>query len=313
VRPGAPTTPARVKVNGFDPLLYLRIAPAWLPAGVRTVTGPQMTAASQSISYSVGEGDTPQSTDFTITLYAPGFTPFFLGPKMDNQLGFSTSPAEPLGSTPAQSYTIETHYKPGEPHTRPVRNGIVWQYVAGAYAAVGGQAPGTVEQNQTIWRHIAQQLQFNGSTPVPVDVTVSHVPPSINLISANHETRPDITTMLVFNNESYILGAGRNDGVSVAATPAFPLTDNDTVATKGDRPPVLPEVRQIDGHQVHVRVSGNQFSVAMAYDSAHNIIVAAQGHDGGPAPISIDDAIAMLLSVRLIPNQTDWTTDPIRD
>jgi hypothetical protein len=313
VQPGAPETPARVKVDGFDPLLYLRIAPGWLPDGAQKIAGPEMTAARQSISYSVGEGDTPQSTDFTITLYAPGFKPFFLGPKMENQLDFSTSPTDPVGSAPAQSYTIETHYKPGEPHTRPVLNGIVWQYEPGAYAVVGGQAPGTVGQNQTIWRRIAQQVRFNGATPVPVDVTVSHVPPSIALISANRETRPDVITMLVFNDESYLLGAGRSDGVSVAAVPAFPLTDNDVVNTKGDRPPTPPEVRQVDGHQVYVQASGNRFSVAMTYDSAHNVIVAAQGRDGGSAPISVDDAIAMLVSVRLIPNQADWTTDPVRD
>ena len=312
VQPGAPKTPARVKVDGFEPLLYLRIAPGWLPVGAQQVTVPEMTAASQSISYRVGEGDTPQSTDFTITLYAPGFKPFFLGPKTQNQLDFSTSPADPVGSAPAQSYRIETHYKPGEPHTRPVLNGIVWQYEPGAYATVGGQAPGSVEQNQTIWRRIAQQVQFNGATPVPVDVTVSHVPPSIALISANHQTRPDVTTMLVFNDESYILGAGRTDGVSVAVAPAFPLGDN-VVNTKGDRPATPPEVRQVEGHQVYVRASGNRFSVAMAYDSAHNVIVAAQGRDGRSAPISVDDAIAMLVSVRLIPNQADWTTDPVRD
>jgi hypothetical protein len=313
VRPRASTPPARVKVDGFDPLLYLRIAPGWLPDGAQPVARPEVTAASQSISYSVGEGDTPQSTDLTITLYAPGFKPFFLGPKTENQLDFSTSPADPVGSAPAQSYTIETHYKPGEPHTRPILNGIVWQYEPGAYATVGGQAPGTVEQNQAIWRHIAQQVRFNGSTPVPVDVTVSHVPPSIALISASHDTRPEVTTMLVFNDESYILGAGRLDGVSVAALPTFPLTDNGAVNTKDGRPATAPEVRQVDGHQVYVLASGNHFSVAMVYDSAHNIVVAAQGRDGGAAPISIDDAIAMLVSVRLIPNQADWTTDPVRD
>ncbi|GAA0943530.1 hypothetical protein GCM10009558_058420 [Virgisporangium aurantiacum] len=275
--------------------------------------GPQMTAASQSVSYSVGDGDTPQSTDVTITMYAPGFTPFFLGPKTENQLDFSTSPTEPVGSAPARSYTIETHYKPGEPHTRPVLNGIVWQYEPGAYAVVGGQAPGTVEQNQTIWRRIAQQVRFDGSTPVPVDVTVAHVPPSLALISANRETRPNVTTMLVFNDESYLSGEGRSDGVSVAVVPTFLLTDNGGATAKDGRPLTPPEVRQVDGHQVYVLVTGDRLLVAMAYDGTHNVIVSAQGRAGGSVPISVEDAIAMLTSVRLIPDRADWTTDPIRD
>ena len=46
---------------------------------------------------------------------------------------------------------------------------------------------------------------------------------------------------------------------------------------------------------------------------ADTVVVTGQGHEGEPAPIGIDEAIAMLVSVRLIRNQTDWITDPVRD
>src|SRR5581483_5729631 len=147
-------------------------------------------------------------------------------------------------------------------------------------------------------------------TPVPVDLTVSHVPPSLALISAERRTRPDLTTMLVLNDESYLLGAGRTDGVSVATMPAPPPTGNDGPNPKGDRsaPPI--EVRQVGEHRVSVLASGNHVAVTMAYDSTRSVIVSAQGRAGGPLPISVDEAIAMLVSIRLIPNPADWTIDP---
>ncbi|GAA3272474.1 hypothetical protein Dvina_46250 [Dactylosporangium vinaceum] len=69
---GAPSVvPRRVGVGGFDPVLVLRMRPGWLPAGVTAAAHPVLWAAVQSERYAAADG----TTDFTISLYAPGFAP----------------------------------------------------------------------------------------------------------------------------------------------------------------------------------------------------------------------------------------------
>ncbi|MFG2043446.1 hypothetical protein [Dactylosporangium sp. NPDC048998] len=269
VSAGASTAPARRSAGGFDPVLLLRIAPGWLPDGVRRVGEPTTWAAMQSAGYG-DDRDAFHATEFTITLYAQGFMPRWLDPATagdPNQLAVSTGAAPALGAGEARWYTVETHRKPGDPHARPDYNGLLWQWAPGSYATVEGEAPGTLADNRTLWRRIAERLGTAGRSPVPIGVTLTSVPAPLVLIGVDRVTSPStgaVTTTLILSDRAYVPPPGHSG-------PGYRL-----LVAPGDRVPV-----RLDG----------------------------PGPGGPPGP---DLGPALVAAVTVIPDQNDWTIDPVR-
>ncbi|MGI5236809.1 hypothetical protein [Dactylosporangium sp. CA-139066] len=205
----ASASPAHRTAGGFDPILLLRIAPGWLPDGVREDPDPLLWAAVQSVSYT-DDGGKFDATDLTITLYANGFMPRWLDPATagdPNQLAVSTSAAPALGSGDASWYTVETHRAPGDTHVRPDRNGLLWQWAPGSYATVEGEAPGTLAENRAMWRHIAATLGTAGRRPFAAGVRVA-VPAPLVLIGVDRITEGPGpgggTTVLILSDKAYV-------------------------------------------------------------------------------------------------------------
>ncbi|MEV6923221.1 hypothetical protein AB0M46_01715 [Dactylosporangium sp. NPDC051485] len=196
----AQTPRTRRFAGGFDEVLVLRIAPGWLPAGVRERTDRTMWAAMQSLSYTDGR-DKGGATEFSITLYAPGHLPRWLDPATAARpgagLAVTTSPAPALGAGDARWYTVAA-----DPHT----TGLLWQWAPGAWATVEGKAPGPPGENRAMWRHIAERLGTDGRRAVPVGLTVVTAAP-VALVGMDRGTDP-VTggpqTTLVLADHAYV-------------------------------------------------------------------------------------------------------------
>ncbi|MER7280739.1 hypothetical protein ABT369_40535 [Dactylosporangium sp. NPDC000244] len=208
----ADASDAGAGVGGFDPVLVLRLRPGWLPDGVAADPNPSLWAARQSERYA----DQPATTDFTISLYAPGFVPRFLDPATKaDEPAMLLEPADSLGGRPAQWYSEQAH---------PQRSGLLWQWAPDAYASVEGITPGSAAQDRAVWRHVAEQLVTNARRPVPVPGYVTDTPAGMALIGMDRvfdRTRQRWATVLVLNRYAYVPPPeGRpRPGIEVTLTP----------------------------------------------------------------------------------------------